>query len=162
MTKGPAKLWLLFAVVATGAGVLGEATRADGEEVLQESANAEEEPVTEPSRAPLKVETPPRAGDPQETQQQNVPSGTPVKVRAPGNWVLIEAGSFTMGAPLDEDGHRGDDEVQHHVTITRDFILQTTEVTQQQWQEVMGYNPSHFSGCTDAPSAGVTAWCALR
>ena len=56
----------------------------------------------------------------------------------------IEAGSFTMGSPLDEDG-RYDDEDQVDVTITKSFEIMTTEVTQLQWFRVMEGNPSHFS-----------------
>lgn len=50
-----------------------------------------------------------------------------------------------MGSPEDEPG-RYADEVQHQVTITRPFYMQTTPVTQAQWQAVMGDNPSFFKG----------------
>ncbi|MCP4545964.1 MAG: formylglycine-generating enzyme family protein [bacterium] len=50
----------------------------------------------------------------------------------PGTFVLIPAGSFTMGSPLDELG-RHPDEQQHEVTLTRSFYVQTTEVTNQQY-----------------------------
>ncbi len=40
---------------------------------------------------------------------------------------------------------------QHRVTITKSYYMQTTEVTQAQWQAVMGNNPSKFSGCSDCP-----------
>jgi formylglycine-generating enzyme required for sulfatase activity len=52
----------------------------------------------------------------------------------------IPAGTFTMGSPEGETG-RGDDETQHEVTITKAFYMQTTEVTQGQWKEVMGTEP---------------------
>ena len=64
----------------------------------------------------------------------------------PGDWVIVRAGTFTMGSPPDEWGRR-DDETQHEVTLTRDFEIQTTEVTQGQFQEVMGYNPSRYTSC---------------
>jgi formylglycine-generating enzyme required for sulfatase activity len=68
-----------------------------------------------------------------------------------GRFVLIPAGTFTMGSPASETG-RYDNETQHRVTISRAFYLQTTEVTQGQWQAVMGSNPSHFSSCgSDCP-----------
>ena len=61
-------------------------------------------------------------------------------------FALIPAGTFQMGSPAGEAG-RNDDERQHKVTISRPFYLQTTEVTQGQWQKVMGSNPAHFNTC---------------
>ncbi|MEE4357395.1 MAG: formylglycine-generating enzyme family protein [Desulfococcaceae bacterium] len=58
----------------------------------------------------------------------------------------IPAGTFMMGSPSTEPG-RDSDEVQHQVTLTNDFYMQTTEVTQGQWQAVMGSNPSYFPAC---------------
>jgi len=66
-------------------------------------------------------------------------------------FVYINPGSFMMGSPLNESG-RDDDERQHRVTLTKGFYLQTTEVTQGQWQGVMGNNPSKFENCgSDCP-----------
>jgi len=65
-------------------------------------------------------------------------------------FVLIQPGSFVMGSPENELG-RSSREVQHGVTLSQAFYLQTTEVTQGQWKTVMGDNPSHFSGCDDCP-----------
>ncbi len=50
-----------------------------------------------------------------------------------------------MGSPEDELG-RSEDETQHRVTITQGFWLGKYQVTQAQWEVVMGYNPSHFKG----------------
>ena len=52
-------------------------------------------------------------------------------------FVLIPAGTFIMGSPIDEV-NRGASEVQHQVTITRPFYMQTTEVTVDEWRAVMG------------------------
>ena len=59
--------------------------------------------------------------------------------------VLIPKGTFMMGSPESEKGHR-EYEVQHEVTLTRDYYLGMTEVTQAQYQKVMGENPSFFKG----------------
>ncbi len=51
--------------------------------------------------------------------------------------VPIKAGSFMMGSPEDEEG-RVNDEILHHVSLTKDFYIGKYEVTQEQWQAVMG------------------------
>jgi formylglycine-generating enzyme required for sulfatase activity len=56
----------------------------------------------------------------------------------------IPAGKFTMGSPTDEK-HRHTDETQHEVTISKAFYLCVYEVTQGQYEKIMGANPSHFS-----------------
>ena len=56
----------------------------------------------------------------------------------------IPPGSFAMGSPADEDGH-SERERQHRVTLTRGYFLGIHLVTQNQWQAVMGSNPSAFS-----------------
>ena len=56
----------------------------------------------------------------------------------------IPSGTFTMGAS--ETDQRGQDQPQHKVTLTRDFLVGKYQVTQALWQSVMGSNPSHFSG----------------
>ena len=58
---------------------------------------------------------------------------------------LIPAGSFTMGSPSSEEG-RSSDEGQVEVTLSQPFWLAKTEVTQAQWEAVMGNNPSQFKG----------------
>jgi uncharacterized protein (TIGR02996 family) len=57
---------------------------------------------------------------------------------------LVPPGSFLMGSPEGEVG-RGPDEGVHEVKISRAFYLGVFPVTQQQWEEVEGDNPSHFA-----------------
>jgi formylglycine-generating enzyme required for sulfatase activity len=57
--------------------------------------------------------------------------------------VLIPKGTFTMGSPIEEEGADNDEE-QHEVTISKDYYLGATEVTQGQYEKVMRVNPSHF------------------
>ena len=59
------------------------------------------------------------------------------------NLVLIPKGTFPMGSPIGEAG-ADDDEEQHQVTISKDYYLGVTEVTQGQYEKVMGTNPSYF------------------
>jgi formylglycine-generating enzyme required for sulfatase activity len=57
--------------------------------------------------------------------------------------VLIPAGKFVMGSPKSEEGRSGfNDETQHEVTLTKPYYMGKYEVTQEQWEAVMGDNPS--------------------
>jgi formylglycine-generating enzyme required for sulfatase activity len=53
---------------------------------------------------------------------------------------LIPAGDFWMGSPDDEEGHRLDEGL-HRVRFARTYYLGITEVTQGQWEAVMGTRP---------------------
>ena len=59
--------------------------------------------------------------------------------------VLIHPGSFTMGSPMNEVGRLAN-EMQHEVTISKSYYLGVYEVTQGQYENVMGKNPSRFKG----------------
>ena len=59
--------------------------------------------------------------------------------------VLIPKGTFMMGSPESEQG-RNENENQHEVTISKDYYLGVYEVTQAQYEKVMGKNPSRFQG----------------
>ncbi len=54
----------------------------------------------------------------------------------------IPSGSFLMGAPDYDQGSPPDAKPQHEVRITRGFFLGESEITQAQYQTVMGVNPS--------------------
>ncbi len=73
-----------------------------------------------------------------------VPSGGWTDAHKTTKLVLrcIPSGSFTMGSPSHELGHR-DNETQHHVTLTEDFYMGVFELTQRQWELVMGNKPSN-------------------
>jgi eukaryotic-like serine/threonine-protein kinase len=66
----------------------------------------------------------------------------------------IPAGKFLMGSPKgdvgatlnESDRLKQNNEYQHAVTLTRGFLLGTTEVTQAQYRAVTGQNPSVFKG----------------
>ena len=62
-------------------------------------------------------------------------------------FVLIEAGTFTMGSPPTEPGRDADEGPVHEVTISQRFYLGKYEVTQGEWHAVMGSNPSLHSNC---------------
>jgi formylglycine-generating enzyme required for sulfatase activity len=85
----------------------------------------------------------------------------------PETWVTIAKGTFTMGSPTNEPC-RDTDEARHKVTLTHGFELQSTEVTQAQFQSLMGYNPSQFpTSGEDCPVENVSwheaaAYCNAR
>ena len=58
----------------------------------------------------------------------------------------IANGTFTMGSPLDELGHDGSNEDLHQVTISKPFIIGVFEITQKQYELVMGETPSRDKG----------------
>ena len=59
-------------------------------------------------------------------------------------FVYIKPGTFMMGSPSSESG-RDNDETQHQVTLTKGYYMQTTEVTQGQWQGRNGKQSVVFS-----------------
>ncbi|MDR2624899.1 MAG: formylglycine-generating enzyme family protein [Zoogloeaceae bacterium] len=61
-------------------------------------------------------------------------------------FVRIPAGSFMMGADKNLEDAREDEMPQHQVTISQPFYLGKYEVTQKEWEAVMGDNPSKFKG----------------
>ena len=73
-------------------------------------------------------------------------------------FIRIRPGTFIMGSPADERG-RKPDEVQHPVTLTREFYLQTTEVTRKQWRALMKNAPIDFDdGCGDDCPVNHVSW----
>ncbi len=60
--------------------------------------------------------------------------------------ILIPAGEFLMGSPESEWGRDSSEGPQHSVKITKPFYLGRYEVTQQEWEAVMGSNPSRWKG----------------
>jgi len=69
----------------------------------------------------------------------------------------IPEGTFMMGSPADEFGGNGVENL-HQVTLTKPFYMQTTEVTQGQWQAVMGNNPSNHSACGNDCPVEMVSW----
>ena len=59
--------------------------------------------------------------------------------------VAIPGGSFKMGSPSTETGRSNNEGLQHNVNISP-FFMGKYEVTQEQYQAVMGNNPSDFKG----------------
>ena len=73
-------------------------------------------------------------------------------------FALIPTGTFQMGSANGE----ADEWPVHTVNITQPFYMQKTEVTQGQWQAVMGGNPSYFSDCGDTCPVERVSWADFR
>ena len=71
-------------------------------------------------------------------------------------FVKISAGEFLMGSPESDEMKGGDETPQHKVTIKNGFYMQKTEVTQGQWKEIMGNNPSLIQQGDDYPVDSVS------
>ena len=87
----------------------------------------------------------PKIGD---TKTIALPGGATMEM------VWCPPGSFMMGSPESEEG-RFDGETQHSVTLTQGFWMGKYEVTQRQWESVMGENPSYFKS-PDRPVESVS------
>ena len=95
----------------------------------------------------------------------STPNGTPVPgepeitVSLPGlqagatslEMVLVPAGTFAAGSPVGEQDRQTDESPQHEVTISQPFYIGVGEVTQAQWEALMGGNPSHHGGNPNHP-----------
>ena len=69
--------------------------------------------------------------------------------------LIIPAGTFMRGSPSSEKG-RYENEIQHEVIITKPFYMGKYEVTQDQWEAVMGDNPSRKTKGSKLPVTDVS------
>ncbi len=102
-------------------------------------------PTNTPMPTPTKTPTPTLEIETITVDIPDLPEGA-----KPLEMVFITAGTFMMGSPS-SDKDRGSDETQHQVTLTQDFYIGKYEVTQAQWEAVMGNNPSYFSEMPNNP-----------
>ena len=91
------------------------------------------------------------AGERRDVSPPVLKAGDRMEILLPGNVPMTFAycppGTFLMGSP-DGEKDRQDNEQQHSVTLTKGFFAGIHQVTQAQWQAVMGTNPSYFKGDT--------------
>jgi formylglycine-generating enzyme required for sulfatase activity len=60
-------------------------------------------------------------------------------------FVCVPRGTFLMGSSPEERDRYDDEDPHHAVTLTRPFYLGVYQVTQRQYEQVMGRNPSRFA-----------------
>lgn len=103
----------------------------------------------------------PGSQEAQDRQRQAVQElGLPLEVRTRKTGIvlrLVPAGTFVMGSPTSEP-FRFVGEVQHEVTLSKAFYCGKYEVTQAQWQQVMGSNPSYFQNAGANAPAEQVSW----
>jgi formylglycine-generating enzyme required for sulfatase activity len=73
---------------------------------------------------------------------QTAPVQTQTQTSIPAGFVLVPAGTFSMGSTNGESNEKP----VHQVTISKAFYMSDHEVTQKEWVEIMGSNPSWFKG----------------
>jgi formylglycine-generating enzyme len=157
---------MFVALLMVGCGEDEETTKV----VEDDTATSAPEPSREPSPAPVpetprpKPRTPPKKVSPAPVNlSTSAVEGKPFAIADLSMDMLwVEPGSFEMGSPSSEKD-RQDRETPHSVTLTQGFYLGKHEVTQTQWEKVMGSNPSRYKGA-DRPVESVswtevTAFC---
>ena len=82
-----------------------------------------------------------------ETLTFTLPGGVPLVMNK------CPAGIFLMGSSENEIGRNADgrESPQHYVTLTKNFYIGKFEVTQAQFESIMGFNPSVFTGDDSRP-----------
>jgi len=104
-----------------------------------DTTGARRAPETATARSP--VPEPSQAGGPRlETSEADLGGGVKLEL------VKISAGEFQMGSPSGETDRYDYEGPVHTVRIDKPFWLGKYEVTQAEWEAVMGSNPSNFKG----------------
>ncbi|MEM8900622.1 MAG: SUMF1/EgtB/PvdO family nonheme iron enzyme [Bacteroidota bacterium] len=86
-----------------------------------------------------------------EAKEKQKPQSHPLLQELGIEMITIEGGTFMMGS---KDGYDSEKPI-HEVSLST-FQLAKTPITQQQWEQVMGNNPSSFTGCSDCPVESVS------
>ena len=117
---------------------VGEAAK---EAVMQAAQEAAAQAAKEAAVLPRNPDEP---GEPGKSDK---PEGMETFVNSMGmEFALIPAGTFQMGCGSEAERCADAEKPRHEVTISRSFYLGRHEVTQAQWELVMGENPSKFKG----------------
>jgi len=119
---------LTFALTACS-GDTGNASEPISSEVQESTSSASVSSTPEETPEPVST-----------AETEGIGEDIPV----PESFVLISGGTFDMGSPEDEPW-RGKDETQHSVIVS-DFYIDSFELTQEEYEKVMGENPSSFAG----------------
>lgn len=137
-----------------------EALRRCGEEggtacVIQKSACSLGASGAEPGQSSVSFDSA-ESGSAEPHGSETPPDTGPAAPTGPAGmeFVWIPAGEFRMGSTSERIFEEVEQPITH-VRITEGFWLGKYEVTQEEWETVMGSNPSHFSGCARCPVENV-------
>ncbi len=76
-------------------------------------------------------------------------------IKSDDGLLFVRGGFFTMGCTSVQRDCGKDERPSHQVTLS-DFYIGQHEVTQKQWKQVMGSNPSTFNDCEECPVENVS------
>jgi formylglycine-generating enzyme required for sulfatase activity len=119
-----------------GLSVMGLFAVFSGSAAAQEAASPTPVPTADAKKAPA-----PAVAEPERSAGGEVRSSIGMKL------VWIPPGEFEMGSPATEVGRDDDEGPTFRVKLTKGFYLGKYEVTQGEWEAVMGINPAAFRGC---------------
>jgi len=99
---------------------------------------------------------------PAATLTVEIPTKEDPNLKVPMDFILVPAGTFTMGSDQAADWDALDTRPPHSVTHSQAFYLAKTELTQAQWKAVMGAtnNPSNFKA--DTRPLEQVSWTSFR
>ncbi len=118
------------------------------------TASAQIRPVTRPvrtqeSQQPTTTQQPARTptNPPAKQNAQSSPaSRDKILANLAADMVYVDGGTFTMGATAEQGSDADDDEKPAHQVTLSSFYICKHEVTQEEWEAVMGSNPSNMKG----------------
>ena len=84
--------------------------------------------------------------EPEPAPKEEIAEADDVLTRLYDDMVYVEGGTFTMGATVEQGDDPYDDEKPAHQVTLSSFYICKHEVTQEEWEDVMGSNPSIFKG----------------
>jgi len=132
---------LRFAAFAVGAGLFGMAVGS-----LWIYLSVPDEPAVEIDKRAVAEAPAPRPPSPVFDDDRGGDDAPVDRTRVTPGFVRIEPGRFAMGSHGLEP-KRSPDEFQHDVRISYAFELQATEVTQREYEALIGRNPSYSPEC---------------
>ena len=100
-------------------------------------------------------------GDDIDANCDGVDDPTVISLSSGYEMVSIPSATFTMGCTAEQepDCYDPNEYPDHDVTLTRDFLIGRTEVTQAQWSAIIGNGPSADPACgADCPVENVSWW----